>query len=136
MSFPAFVHEELAFEEWDTSDLLGRLNRLLIVPIHRERGATLAESVLGRPFFWSPTEPELQGIAKEWAVVRDLVAAGQARSVPPASKTTFIHVRTHGRNAADRDQAPGGLDVAKKSFWLNDQFLVGVLRMHGALQRP
>ena len=55
MSFPAFVHEELTFETWVNSDLLGRLNRLLIVPVHRVRGAALSDVRLGQPFFWNPT---------------------------------------------------------------------------------
>jgi len=133
MSFPAFIHEELVFEDWSTSDLLGRLNRLLIVPIHREKGAALADTVLGRPFFWSPTPTELDGIAEEWATYRNLIAAGGANQLPPASQTTYVHVRTHGRDATDREPAPGGFDVTRKSFWLNDRFLERILREHGVI---
>ncbi len=32
MSFPSFVQEELAYETWPDSDLLGRLNRILLCP--------------------------------------------------------------------------------------------------------
>ena len=65
---PGFVHEELIYETWSESDLLGRLNRILFVPVQRETGATLNETVLGRVFFWTPTPQELDGIAKEWEV--------------------------------------------------------------------
>jgi DNA mismatch repair endonuclease MutH len=136
MSFPAFISEELAYETWEASDLLGRLNRMLIVPVHREKGAKLHGVVMGTPFFWSPTPQELEGIQSEWEHARDLIATGRANDVPPASSTRYIHVRTHGRDATDRDLAPGGIDVATKSFWLNDDFLAEILRDHDALRRP
>jgi DNA mismatch repair protein MutH len=136
MSFPAFVHEELIFEEWESSDLLGRLNRLLIVPVLRGPRAVLTESRLGRPFFWSPSESDLVGIRSEWERVRSLIASGQARQLPKASETQFIHVRPKGRNAADTDQAPGGFDVIKKSIWLNQRYLGRILEEHDVLSDP
>jgi DNA mismatch repair endonuclease MutH len=136
MSFPAFIHEELVYETWEDSDLLGRLNRLLIVPVHRGERVVLDEVRLGRPFFWSPAEAELEGIRLEWERFRRLVEAGEARRLPVASETRFIHVRPKGRNATDRDQAPGGFDVIKKAFWLNQPYLEQVLERHGALTPP
>jgi DNA mismatch repair endonuclease MutH len=136
MSFPAFVHEEIVFESWGSSDLLGRLNRLLIVPIHRGRRAALADTRLGTPFFWSPPEADVAGIRQEWERFRTLIAAGQARNLPKASETRFIHVRPKGRDAADRDQAPGGFDVIKKSFWLNQPYLERILTERNALKPP
>jgi DNA mismatch repair protein MutH len=132
MSFPAFIHEEIGFEEWESSDLLGRLNRLLIIPVRREKRAPLAETTLGRPFFWSPSETELQGIAAEWTMYRDLIMAGNSDRLPTAAATRYVHVRTHGRDSRDRELAPGGHEVTKKSFWLNDRFLATILREHGA----
>ena len=55
------------------SDLLGRLNRLLIVPVHRIRRASLASTHLGRPFFWSPPEDDLTEIRKEWERFREMI---------------------------------------------------------------
>ena len=136
MSFPSFVHEELAYESWEDSDLLGRLNRLLIVPLHRARDTSLAGTTLGRAFFWSPPEADLVGIRREWESVRDLIAAGQANSLPNASETQYIHVRPKGRDSRDRDTAPGGFDVVKKSFWLNQLYLESVLAEHDALIPP
>ena len=131
MSFPGFVHEELVFETWEDSDLLGRLNRLLIVPVHRARDASLAGTTLGRPFFWSPPEEDLVGIRREWETYRDLIAAGEANRLPKASETRYIHVRPKARNARDRDTAPGGFEVIRKSFWLNQRYLESVLAEHG-----
>jgi DNA mismatch repair protein MutH len=136
MSFPAFVHEELIFETWDTSDLQARLNRLLILPVHRERKSTLDQTRLGRPFFWTPGRAQLDGVRREWEHFRSLIEAGLARELPKASETTYIHVRPKARDAHDRDPAPGGFDVIKKCFWLNQPFLEGVLAEHGSLTAP
>jgi DNA mismatch repair endonuclease MutH len=131
MSFPSFVHEELAYESWEDSDLLGRLNRLLIVPIHRVRDTSLAGMSVGSPFFWSPPEADLVGIRREWETYRDLIAAGRADRLPKASETRFIHVRPKARDSRDRDTAPGGFEVIKKSFWLNQRYLESVMAEHG-----
>lgn len=136
MSFPAFVHEELVFETWEASDLLARIQRMLIIPIHREKKAPLREMHLGRPFFWSPTPQEFSAIEIEWERFRKLIEIGQARDLPKASETEFIHVRPKGRDAADRDQAPGGFDVIKKCFWLNQPYLERVLAKHDASTAP
>jgi DNA mismatch repair endonuclease MutH len=136
MSFPTFVHQEVIFESWDESDLLGRLNRLLVVPVHRGGPASLASTTLGRPFFWSPSESELLGIQAEWERFRHLIEIGQSRDLPKASETMYVHVRPKARNAADRDPAPGGFDVTKKSFWLNQAYVSRILEANGALRPP
>lgn len=127
-SFPAFVHEELIFETWPESDLLGRLNRILFVPLVRSHGDDPRSAVVGRARFWSPTERELNGISVEWDDVRQLIEEGHASRLPPASATTYIHVRPKARDARDRDPAPGGGDVIRKAFWLNQAYVERILR--------
>jgi DNA mismatch repair protein MutH len=134
MSFPSFVHEELRYETWEDSDLLGRLNRLLVVPIRRSKGQPQDEGVVGRAFFWSPSETELRGIEKEWERYRSLIASGLARRLPTARETTYIHVRPKARDARDRDIAPGGFDVIKKCFWLNSDYVERIIGAHRALR--
>lgn len=136
MSFPAFTHEEVAYESWEDSDLLGRLNRLLVVPVHRRRGVAPDQMRMGTPFFWNPGKEELEGIQREWEQARQLIEVGRADQLPKASATSFIHVRPHGRDATDRELAPGGVDVMRRSFWLNQRFVERILAEHGALTRP
>jgi DNA mismatch repair protein MutH len=131
MSFPSFVHEELQYETWEDSDLLGRLNRLLIVPINRAKGQAQAEGTIGRAFFWSPREADLVEIAGEWERYRSMISAGLSRQLPTAAETKFIHVRPKARNAADREIAPGGFDVTRKSFWLNVGYVERIIRDQG-----
>jgi DNA mismatch repair endonuclease MutH len=128
MSFPSFIHEELQYETWPDSDLLGRLNRILIVPIQRSKGQDQGEGVVQRAFFWSPPESDLVEISLEWDRYRQLISSGLARHLPKASETKYIHVRPKARNARDRDLAPGGFDVIRKCFWLNSDYVESIIR--------
>lgn len=124
MSFPAFDHRELVGEEWQDSDLLAHLQHMVLIPLHREqRGDELLDQRLCRPLQWSPDRAALRDIRLEWERYRDLVADGRADQLPSESDTSCIHVRTKGRDARDRVEAPGGLSVARKAFWLNREFV-------------
>lgn len=124
LSFPGFRYHSLLEEEWETSDLRIRLNRLLIVPIHEpERGAPRRDWRLGHAFFWSPGDDELRLIESEWEMFREQIRSGHANQLTTASHTRMIHVRPKARNKADTDDAPGVGQVVKKCFWLNQALL-------------
>ena len=129
MSFPAFRHAEIVDETWEDSDLLSRIEQLLIVPVARSTRATpLDEGVVGTPVFWRPSSEQLGVIEREWTHFRDLIGAGRADELPSEAHTEAIHVRPHGRDASDRDPTPGGGSQARKSFWLNRRFVQTILQ--------
>jgi DNA mismatch repair protein MutH len=133
MSFPAFRHEEIVGEDWQDSDMLARIEQMLIVPVARETRATpLSEGLIGRPVFWRPSADQLDVIEREWTTFRDLIRTGKADQLPTETQTVAVHVRPHGRDAADRDRTPGGGSQPRKSFWLNKRFVQGILQ--GILQ--
>lgn len=124
MSFPAFDHRELVEELWEDSDLFGRIQNMLLVPLFRERRSVdLLEQRVCRPFRWAPNEDQLAGIEEEWTRYRDLVARGRADDLPGEASTRFVHVRPHGKDGQDTVNAPGNLLVARKCFWFNRGFL-------------
>jgi DNA mismatch repair endonuclease MutH len=131
MSFPAFDHRELIGEEWGDSDLYARIQNVLVVPLYREnRDGELLDQKICRPFRWSADRDQVRGIRLEWERYRDLVAGGEANALPHESETTFVHVRTHGRDGGDTVEAPGGLIVGRKSFWLNRGFVRELVLSH------
>lgn len=134
MSFPAFRYRELVTETWEDSDLKSRLGRILFVPvIGPSRETPVRDRVLGRPFFWSPTDAELESIGREWERYRAAIEAGQAADLPTAAQTTFIHVRPHGQDSRDTDDAPVVGPVVKKSFWLNRPYVADIVRVNGGV---
>jgi DNA mismatch repair endonuclease MutH len=136
LSFPAFRYMELLQETWEDSDLLSRIEYMLIVPVHGETKETpQTECRFGHPFFWRPSASELETIRQEWEIYRLEIREGRAAHLTPASKTAAIHVRPHARSAADVDLAPRVGPVVKKSFWLNRSFLQQLLRSRPQDQR-
>jgi DNA mismatch repair protein MutH len=124
LSFPAFKHVELVNEDWEDSDLLARIEQMLIVPVRgRTRMTPQGECIVGEPLFWRPSKEQLDTIEREWTMFRDLISEGRADDLPKESETVAIHVRPHGRDASDVDPTPGGGQQTRKSFWLNKRFV-------------
>ncbi|MEA2581713.1 MAG: mismatch repair protein MutH [Actinomycetota bacterium] len=129
MSFPKFRYLPLLEETWEDSELLSQIEYMLIVPLHGARKNTpQRECTFGTPRFWRPGVETLELIRKEWEIYRIEIERGKADNLTPASETVAIHVRPHGRNKEDTDEAPLVGSVVKKSFWLNIPFVQAILR--------
>jgi DNA mismatch repair endonuclease MutH len=132
MSFPAFDPLELADEEWEDSDLNGRIQNMLLVPLFRERRkSNLTDQRVCRPFRWSPNERELDGIRSEWERCRRLVRQHRSNELPGEGETAYIHVRPHGRDKTDRVPVPGGQLLPRSCFWLNRDFVQSLVTANG-----
>jgi len=129
LSFPAFVISELLEESWEDSDLLSRVEYMLMIPVIGETKRTKqAACVLGAPVFWRPDVDQIEIIRREYEIFRTEIRIGHADRLTPASATSIIHVRPHGRNARDTDVAPAIGPVVKKSFWINKGYVSQILR--------
>lgn len=136
MSFPKFNHMEVWKEEWEESDLLQQLDRMLIVPLIRsERRTAKEKQVWGRAFFWSPTADQLNGIECEWRDYGRRIQAGEANKLPGSSETKYIHVRPHARDSRDTEQAPRVGQVVKKCFWLNPDFIARIVKENSGVPK-
>jgi DNA mismatch repair protein MutH len=131
MSFPAFDPVELAEEEWEDSELCGRLQNMLMTPVFRARrdDDQMGQRVC-KPFRWTPDRKQTNGIRAEWERYRDLFASGQIYDLPTSRETQFIHVRPHGRDRSDIVVVPGGRTIVRQSFWLNPTFVQELVRSH------
>jgi DNA mismatch repair endonuclease MutH len=131
MSFPAFDPAELAEEEWEDSELCGRLQNVLMAPVFRERrDDDLMDQRVCKPFRWTPSREQTNGIRVEWERYRDSFASGQVYNLPTSRETRFIHVRPHGRDGSDTVVVPGGRAIVRQSFWLNPTFVQELVRSH------
>lgn len=134
MSFPKFNHMEVWKEEWEESDLLQQLNRMLIVPlVRRERKTPKEKQVWGHAFFWSPSADQLNGIECEWRDYGRRIQVGESNKLPGASETKYIHVRPHARDSDDTEQAPRVGQVVKKCFWLNQDFIAKIVEENSGI---
>lgn len=145
VSFPTFKLKELVDEPWDESSLQEYLDRILFIPIYREEGKTpLNNRVLGKAFFWSPTEKEWDTIKEEWQMYKEEIKGGKCKitrvksgnsykemtGLTKESSTKIVHIRPHGKNRDDRDEDSLGNSVVKQSFWLNKNFVHHLIIKH------
>jgi DNA mismatch repair protein MutH len=134
MSFPNFNHMELVSEDWDESDFLADLQRLLIVPLVRDtKESPRDQQVWGTPFFWTPSVDEFEIIEREWRDYVARIARGEEK-LPGYSKTELIHVRPHARNKADMEPAPVVGRATKRCFWLNPSYVSRVVLENDGLR--
>jgi len=132
MSFPRIHHMEIVDDDWADSDLRSRLERLLIIPLIRAyKEQPKEEHMIGRAFFWSPSDDELSGIQSEWERFVDAIRIGHSDRLPTAASTRFIHLRPKGRDRSDKEDAPGGLRVVKRCFWLNNDYVERIIASAG-----
>jgi DNA mismatch repair endonuclease MutH len=144
ISFPAMKLKEFIYEEWEDSTFLNMINKILFIPIYREKkGLDLDEQYIGESFFWSPNTNEFEIIKSEWLNYQHEVKEGKCKvtQIPQNSKrgykevselskessTEIIHMRPHGRDADDRDEDLFGNSLVKQSFWLNTKFIQNLL---------
>ena len=141
ISFPAIKLQEFIEEEWEESTFLPMINKILFIPIYKEHKEIkdLDKLYLGKAFFWTPNNDELDTIKKEWLNYQEEVRNGKSAvtRVPNKTKrgykevsrlskesaTKIIHIRPHGRNSNDRDEDSLGNSIIKQSFWLNTKFM-------------
>ena len=97
LSFPAFRYAELLDEDWEDSDLLSRVEYMLIVPVFgRTRRTPQAACRFGRPVFWRPSAAQLETMRREWELVpvEDRGTDRRRRLPQPQKPTSFTCVRT------------------------------------------
>lgn len=129
LSFPAFRYQELIREDWESSELMSRLDRFIYVPIVGGKGLESAGDCVIQPAFsWVPPQADLDVMEQEWTEFRDEIRAGKALELTPASRTRVLHVRPKGKDGLDTDPAPGVGPVVKKCFWFNRSYVAEVLR--------
>lgn len=143
MSFPSMKLLEFAEETWEDSELRAHLENVLMIPLfRREREDDYRESLLGKPFFWTPTGREEDAIAREWRLFNKEVRQGRAAytrvngrrvsSLTAASATTYIHLRPKGKDGSEDDIDPHGKPAQKLCFWLNQSFVQRLMIRFGS----
>ena len=146
ISFPKFVIKEFTQENWDESTLSDYLNRILFIPVSREKrkGIDIKDRVLEKPFFWSPSTKEIEIIKREWESYKKQASqklniyrkpwknkkgyVEQITNLSNETETEAIHIRPHGIDSDDRDEDNFGTSVVKQSFWLNKEFVYKLIQ--------
>lgn len=146
ISFPAMKLQEFILEEWEESTFLPMISKILFIPIYKEHKTikNLDELYLGKAFFWTPSNDEIDTIRKEWLNYQIEVQKGKCKVARVSNKTVrgykevselskesttkIIHMRPHGRDSNDRDEDSFGNSIVKQSFWVNTKFIQQLIK--------
>jgi len=139
-SFPVLKLQEFEKEEFEESSFLSYIEKILFIPVYYEE----EKRFLGKSFFWSPSDAQMNQIKKEWLIYQDEVKKGfcsvvkvtnnsprgykEVSKLSKESQTEIIHLRPHARDSSDRDSDSHGNSIVKQSFWLNKKFLNALLK--------
>ena len=68
ISFPAMKLLEFILEKWEESTFLPMISKILFIPIYKEHKTIkdLDALYLGKAFFWTPSNDEIDTIRQEW----------------------------------------------------------------------
>jgi len=145
ISFPAMKLQKFVEEKWEESTFLPMISKILFIPIYKQHKKIkgLDNLWLGKAFFWTPNNNDLQIIEEEWLMYQDEVKQGKCKvtkikqnstkgykevtQLTKESSTKIIHIRPHSTNGA-RDIDTFGNSLVKQSFWLNTKFIQQLIK--------
>lgn len=137
MSFPTFKFTELVDEKWEDSymyELFSSTKFLFVVYQETEDG----EYVLDHAQFWNMPYDDLEKEVKQvWNKTKfvlrnlpeDIREDDHYRSIfPRQSENSVCHVRPHARDSKDTYKLPDGRDYPKQCFWLNNSYILNIVK--------
>ena len=154
MSLSTITFMDLVQEEWEDAPLhdFFEETRFFFVVFRRKDG----ELVLTGSKFWNMPQSDIEGPLRDcWQQTKDAVLNGltikqesystggyyYTNNLPGQSDNPVAHVRPHAKKAAyrfadgteignverDGDELPDGRAITKQSFWLNRDYIAGIL---------
>ena len=132
MSFPAFKYEELVEQTWETSDFYSQIDHEFFIPVFQfntsdPKNEGRKELTFRGAFFWYVPDDDFRTIQKVWEDTQAKVSMMDFDHFIGAGERRIAHVRPHGRNKKDTYPFRGG-HYTKRSFWLNDNYIRGVIK--------
>lgn len=124
--------------EWERSRLLGKLRRVLWLPIDGERSIPPRARRIGQALLWSPSLEEEAALRADWEELSGLIGAGAVESIT-GHLGKHLQIRPKARNskASRRGSDVDGsfFNTLPRGFYLRTAFTARLLQSHFALPR-
>jgi DNA mismatch repair protein MutH len=121
------------FLSWETSEVRGKLTRILWVPIQAQRNIPLAERQVGTALLWSPSAVEEAQLRADWQELTDMVAMGQLERIT-AHLGKYLQIRPKGANAQALcwgfNEFGEKIQTLPRGFYLRPSFTRNILRQY------
>lgn len=126
ISFPAFKWKDLNEEdEWEDSELYSVLTTKFFFSVTKKTSSSMP--VLIGCFFWTMPPDDLEQMKILWLDTKLKICNGDYGNFIKKTGNLVGHVRPHALNAADTFPTPQGGMETKKSFWLNNDYILKVI---------
>ena len=89
---------DLVGQQWRTSTVYAKLQRVLWIPIEATPSIPLARRRVGRPIIWSPSANQERVLRDDWEEQMELIATGRIDELD-ARFGTYLQVRPKAANA-------------------------------------
>jgi DNA mismatch repair protein MutH len=123
-------------QEWDSSWVRSKLERVLFVPLVGAHGAPWQERVVGTPILWSPNKEQDAILRGDFDDVVGLIGIGRIEELT-AHRGRWLQVRPKARDGNVRTVAWGGegeaIATVPRGFYLRARFTGAILRDPAAL---
>ena len=115
-------------KEWEDSVWYETLTqRFLFVVFRKDESKDNKKARLEKVFFWTMPRKDLEVAALFWADTRDKIAADVFDDFWKLSNHNICHVRPKAKDSNDKMEAPSGRMVTKKGYWLNAEYILGIV---------
>lgn len=120
ISFPAFKYLDIYNQTWEESDFADQVESKFLFVVFKldHAGVDRLEKVL----YWNMPYIDRLEAEKVWKETKRAIGI-DARNLPKKSESYVAHVRPHGKNSFDTDEAPNKEFLVKKCFWLNGSYI-------------
>lgn len=124
MSFPGFKFLEIIDEDWEDSSFYQRIENRFLFIVFREGQDGIER--LERAVYWNMPYQDRLEAKRVWEETQKRIL-DNAPCLPRSSESHVAHVRPKARNALDTWPTPQGGTRVKQCFWLNKDYIGGVL---------
>jgi DNA mismatch repair protein MutH len=117
-------------QEWETSWVRAKLDRVLFVPLVGPHGMGWQDRVIGAPLLWSPTEDQSAVLRGDFDDVVGLIGVGRIEELT-AHRGRWLQVRPKARDGSVRTIAWGSdgeaIATVPRGFYLRARFTGALL---------
>ena len=124
MSFPGFKFMSIVEEKWEASSFFEKLESkfLFVVFAVGKDGVERLHKVS----YWNMPHHDRVEAERVWKETKRRVAI-DATSLPKSTESAVAHVRPKGGDGNDKIPTPQGTMHLKQCFWINRNYLKGVV---------
>lgn len=128
MSFPYIRFVDIVNQSWEDSDWYNMLtSKFLFVVFRKSSDGVKKHMKLEKVFFWNMPRVDLAIAEELWYDTRLKVIKGEYNNFITTKSHPICHIRPHGTKG-QTVETPQGIRVQPKCFWLNNDYILDVVK--------